>query len=93
MQISNVKCFLNSGPYGINHGVELHADVVKYGLERLEDFKKNSPAIDAFSFCDPQFVQGDCYQELWCSLQVLNIQLHHHPESEVPSPCVRNKHV
>lgn len=48
------------GPYGINHGVELHADVVKYGLERLEDFKKNSPAIDAFTFCDPQFVQGNC---------------------------------
>ncbi|KAG7176271.1 protein-L-isoaspartate O-methyltransferase domain-containing protein 1-like [Homarus americanus] len=48
------------GPYGINHGVELHADVVKYGLERLEEFKRVSPAIDAFTFCDPQFVQGNC---------------------------------
>lgn len=48
------------GPYGINHGVELHADVVSYGQERLEHFKKNSSAIDAFTFCDPQFVQGNC---------------------------------
>ncbi|XP_037792333.1 protein-L-isoaspartate O-methyltransferase domain-containing protein 1-like [Penaeus monodon] len=48
------------GPYGINHGVELHADVVSYGQERLEHFKKNSAAIDAFTFCDPQFVQGNC---------------------------------
>lgn len=48
------------GPYGVNHGVELHADVLKYSLERLEEFKKNSPAIDAFNFCDPQFVQGNC---------------------------------
>lgn len=44
----------------MNHGVELHADVLKYSLERLEEFKKNSPAIDAFTFCDPQFVQGKC---------------------------------
>lgn len=49
---------MSSGPYGVNHGVELHADVLKYSLERLEEFKKNSPAIDAFTFCDPQFVQG-----------------------------------
>lgn len=48
------------GPSGVNHGVELHADVLKYSLERLENFKKNSPAIDAFTFCDPQFVQGNC---------------------------------
>lgn len=48
------------GPSGVNHGVELHADVLKYSLERLENFKKNSPAIDAFTFCEPQFVQGNC---------------------------------
>ncbi|XP_045119049.1 protein-L-isoaspartate O-methyltransferase domain-containing protein 1-like [Portunus trituberculatus] len=48
------------GPTGVNHGVELHADVLKYSLERLENFKKNSPAIDAFNFCEPQFVQGNC---------------------------------
>ncbi|KAG0718710.1 Protein-L-isoaspartate O-methyltransferase domain-containing protein 1 [Chionoecetes opilio] len=48
------------GPSGVNHGVELHADVLKYSSDRLEGFKKNSPAIDAFTFCDPQFVQGNC---------------------------------
>ncbi|XP_068217331.1 protein-L-isoaspartate O-methyltransferase domain-containing protein 1-like [Palaemon carinicauda] len=47
------------GPYGINHGVELHADVLAYGLDRLEDLKKTA-ALDAFSFCTPQFVQGNC---------------------------------
>lgn len=47
------------GPYGINHGVELHADVLLYGLDRLENFKKTA-ALDAFSFSDPQFVQGNC---------------------------------
>lgn len=59
-----------TGPYGINHGVELHADVVSYGQERLEHFKKNSSAIDAFTFCDPQFVQGE-----FCSLKKIYVTL------------------
>lgn len=29
------------GPYGINHGVEIHHDVVQYAQEKLEEFKKN----------------------------------------------------
>ena len=45
-----------SGPFGINHGVEQHIDVVEYSRERLEHFKKTCEAFDEFEFCEPQFV-------------------------------------
>ncbi|XP_076065992.1 uncharacterized protein LOC143039616 [Oratosquilla oratoria] len=48
------------GPYGVNHGIELHADVVSYAQKRLEEFHNKSLALDAFSFCEPQFLQGNC---------------------------------
>uniref|UniRef100_A0A1B6KHR3 Protein-L-isoaspartate O-methyltransferase domain-containing protein n=1 Tax=Graphocephala atropunctata TaxID=36148 RepID=A0A1B6KHR3_9HEMI len=47
------------GPYGINHGVEMHLDVIKYAYDKLHDFKKNSPALDCFEFCEPVFVKGN----------------------------------
>ncbi|KAL3869480.1 hypothetical protein ACJMK2_042157 [Sinanodonta woodiana] len=50
------------GPYGVNHGIELHLDVVEYAHERLEEFKKRSAAMDDFEFCEPQFVVGNCLQ-------------------------------
>ena len=55
-----LKCCLCTGPYGINHGVEQHTDVVEYARERLDEFKKNSPAFDEFDFCEPTFVVGNC---------------------------------
>uniref|UniRef100_A0AAR5QA21 Protein-L-isoaspartate O-methyltransferase domain-containing protein 1 n=3 Tax=Dendroctonus ponderosae TaxID=77166 RepID=A0AAR5QA21_DENPD len=48
------------GTNGINHGIEIHADVIDYANERLEDFKKLSGAIDEFDFCEPKFIQGNC---------------------------------
>ena len=57
------------GPWGINHGVELHGEIVKYAYEHLETFKKESPALDFFSFCEPQFVQGNALQVLINSLK------------------------
>ncbi|ERL95795.1 hypothetical protein D910_00312, partial [Dendroctonus ponderosae] len=45
------------GTNGINHGIEIHADVIDYANERLEDFKKLSGAIDEFDFCEPKFIQ------------------------------------
>lgn len=48
-----------TGPYGVNHGVELHADVLQYATARLNHFKSTSPAVDAFPFCEPSFVQGE----------------------------------
>lgn len=35
-----------SGPFGVNHGVELHKDVVEYAREKLDDFIKNSDSFD-----------------------------------------------
>ncbi|XP_076634907.1 protein-L-isoaspartate O-methyltransferase domain-containing protein 1 [Colletes latitarsis] len=46
--------------HGINHGVELYEECLKYAYERLEEFKQKSLALDEFDFCEPLFVQGDC---------------------------------
>lgn len=48
------------GSYGINHGIELHEDVIQYAYVRLEEFKKHSGAIDEYDFCEPKFMQGNC---------------------------------
>ncbi|XP_066539201.1 protein-L-isoaspartate O-methyltransferase domain-containing protein 1 [Hoplias malabaricus] len=50
------------GPFGVNHGVELHKDVVEYAKERLEEFIKNSDSFDKFEFCEPHFVVGNCLE-------------------------------
>ncbi|KAL2097800.1 hypothetical protein ACEWY4_007007 [Coilia grayii] len=50
------------GPFGVNHGVELHKDVVEYAKERLEIFIKNSDSFDKFEFCEPKFVVGNCLE-------------------------------
>lgn len=50
------------GLYGVNHGVEQHADVVEYAEQRLAEFKKNSRAFDEFDFCEPKFIVGNCLQ-------------------------------
>ena len=49
-----------AGPYGINHGVEYHQDVIEYAKEKLEAFKKRSPSFDEFEFCEPVFTVGNC---------------------------------
>lgn len=36
----------------------MYADVVQYAYEKLEEFKKTSPAMDSFEFCEPVFVKG-----------------------------------
>lgn len=48
------------GPYGTNHGVELHSDVVEYANEKLRQFIIASNAIDKYEFCEPKFVVGNC---------------------------------
>ncbi|XP_066145954.1 uncharacterized protein [Euwallacea fornicatus] len=48
------------GSNGINHGIELHEDVIEYANKKLEDFKKYSGAVDEFDFCEPKFIQGNC---------------------------------
>lgn len=48
------------GPNGINHGIELHADVVEYAYKRLQQFKEKSYAMDKFDFSEPIFIKGNC---------------------------------
>ncbi|KAG5838569.1 hypothetical protein ANANG_G00225020 [Anguilla anguilla] len=50
------------GPFGVNHGVELHADVIEYAYQRLEFFIKTSDSFDKFEFCEPSFVVGNCLE-------------------------------
>ncbi|XP_072097503.1 protein-L-isoaspartate O-methyltransferase domain-containing protein 2-like isoform X1 [Mobula birostris] len=50
------------GPFGINHGIELHVDVVEYANQKLENFIKNSDSFDKFEFCEPSFVVGNCLE-------------------------------
>ncbi|KAL6489187.1 hypothetical protein MHYP_G00029280 [Metynnis hypsauchen] len=50
------------GPFGVNHGVELHKDVVEYAKDRLEEFIRNSDSFDKFEFCEPSFVVGNCLE-------------------------------
>ncbi|KAL2103507.1 hypothetical protein ACEWY4_000375 [Coilia grayii] len=50
------------GPFGVNHGVELHADVIEYAYQKLDLFIKTSDSFDKFEFCDPVFVAGNCLE-------------------------------
>nr|XP_033819462.1 protein-L-isoaspartate O-methyltransferase domain-containing protein 2 isoform X2 [Geotrypetes seraphini] len=48
------------GPFGVNHGVELHADVIDYAKQKLDFFIRSSDSFDKFEFCEPSFVVGNC---------------------------------
>ncbi|XP_068119975.1 protein-L-isoaspartate O-methyltransferase domain-containing protein 2 [Hyperolius riggenbachi] len=48
------------GPFGVNHGVELHPDVIEYAKQKLDQFVRTSDSFDRFEFCEPSFVAGNC---------------------------------
>ena len=48
------------GPNGLNHGIEIHADVIEYAYNKLDEFKQSSYALDKFEFCEPIFIKGNC---------------------------------
>lgn len=48
------------GPHGVNHGIEIHQNVVEYANEKVALFKQQSFALDKHDFLEPQFIQGDC---------------------------------
>ncbi|XP_024895647.1 protein-L-isoaspartate O-methyltransferase domain-containing protein 2 [Pteropus alecto] len=50
------------GPFGVNHGVELHSDVVEYAKQKLDSFIRTSSSFDKFDFCEPSFVPGNCLE-------------------------------
>lgn len=47
--------------HGINHGVELHEDLVRFAKERVEEYLQFCPAI-AHDICMPKFVAGNCFR-------------------------------
>ncbi|CAG5120604.1 unnamed protein product [Candidula unifasciata] len=48
------------GPFGVNHGIELHSDNVAYANKKLESFIQTSKKFDDLELCEPQFVVGNC---------------------------------
>ncbi|XP_041508524.1 protein-L-isoaspartate O-methyltransferase domain-containing protein 2-like isoform X1 [Microtus oregoni] len=50
------------GPFGVNHGVELHSDVIEYAKQKLDVFIRTSDSFDKFDFCEPLFVTGNCLE-------------------------------
>ncbi|KAL3202104.1 hypothetical protein MRX96_042677 [Rhipicephalus microplus] len=48
------------GSNGVNHGVELHEDVVQYAQLKVSQFLRSSHALEEFDFCEPRFVVGNC---------------------------------
>ncbi|CAL1536416.1 unnamed protein product [Lymnaea stagnalis] len=56
----NTMVGLMIGPFGINHGIELHSDNVNFAMERLESFIKIAKKFDDLELCEPQFVVGNC---------------------------------
>lgn len=50
------------GPFGVNHGVELHSDVTEYAKQKLDVFIRTSDSFDKFDFCEPFFVTGNCLE-------------------------------
>lgn len=47
------------GSNGVNHNIELHADLIDYAREKLAEFLRNSVFFDDFEFCAPRFVHGN----------------------------------
>jgi len=50
------------GPFGVNHGVELHADVIEYAYQKLDNFIKTSDSFDKCVFRPPEPEPHNPYQ-------------------------------
>ncbi|KAJ4440109.1 hypothetical protein ANN_08243, partial [Periplaneta americana] len=75
-------CICFAGPYGTNHGVEIHEDVVSYANKKLDEFRKISPALDEYEFCEPKFVKGNCL--------CLNTDVHQYDRVYCGAACPEN---
>lgn len=41
---------ISTGPFGVNHGIELHADVIEYAYQKLDSFIKTNDSFDKYVF-------------------------------------------
>lgn len=46
---------------GINHGIELHEDLVQFAEERVQEYLQFCPVI-AQDICQPKFLAGNCFR-------------------------------
>lgn len=46
---------------GINHGIELHEDLVQFARGRVEEYLQFCPAV-AHDICQPKFLAGNCFR-------------------------------
>lgn len=51
---------LKLGSSGINHGIEIHPEVVEYAYQKLDSFLTTSYALYKYDFAIPSFVVGNC---------------------------------
>ena len=66
------------GPYGINHGVDIHKDVIEYAMHRVNEFMQYSKGFNGINFSEPQFVLGNVlclnnnrkYDRIYCGARV-----------------------
>lgn len=47
--------------HGINHGIELHEDLVDFSKQSITEFIKYGPG-DAREICTPVIIPGNCFQ-------------------------------
>lgn len=45
---SKTHMLMVPGPCGVNHGIELHADVIDYAYQKLDSFIKTSDSFDKY---------------------------------------------
>ena len=46
LQSWKLSCLNPLGPFGVNHGVELHPDVTEYAKQKLDFFVRTSDSFD-----------------------------------------------
>lgn len=46
LPVTIMYCSIFAGPFGVNHGVELHSDVIEYAKQKLDFFIKTSDSFD-----------------------------------------------
>lgn len=44
--VRQLSCLNLLGPFGVNHGVELHPDVIEYAKQKLDFFIRTSDSFD-----------------------------------------------
>lgn len=48
VNVSDSSLLAVAGPFGVNHGIELHADVIDYAYQKLDTFIKTSDSFDKY---------------------------------------------